>query len=966
ARLMQAAADGEIVCDAATMQSVRGRMEFEQGRSITVKGRVAPVQLYRPIGRRNRTTSAGGEMIGRAAERGFLAARLAALRESGEGSVVVIEGDAGLGKSRLLADATEQAAAAGVRVLRAAADAIERSTSYYAWRPVFLALFDLAPGMDADAMRARVASQMRGRAALERLAPLLSVVLPVRIADTELTAEMTGDVRAENTKRLLAALLRDAGSAAPLMLAIEDAHWLDSGSWALLNEIAYSVRELLVVVTTRPFVEPLPAELTRLLGAAERRLSLTGLSSEEMIALIARRLGVSSVPDALGSFIQERVSGHPFFAEELLQAMVDRGAVRVDGGACVVGDLTTLALPTTVEGVIISRLDRLAPGEQLCLKVASVIGRVFRSRLVQQTHPVDSERPRVPQHLSALSKTELIGIEAPDPELSYLFKHVITRDVTYDMMPQAQRRPLHRAVAVWYEENHTDLTPHFALLAYHWAQAGDSTKTVGYLEQAGQQAVRAGAFREATLFLSQAIELMDGGAVAADAVRRALWEKGIGTASYALGDFPGSRAHLERALADLHRPVPRSLPAAIRGGLGALAAQVAHRTLPRRYHARRAAEKAILDEAVECYKVLGQAYYMEGEAAPWLLYLTVSGLNLGEEAGDSAPLARVLSNAAMLAYLVGQSRQAEWYASRAIAMAESEGQYSAAAYVWSIRSLLFAQQAAWRDAREANAKALALSQEIGDASLEGEVWLVRSTVAHCAGDYLSAIDAWTEMRAVADRNGNAFLRCWSLLDEVETRLARGETDAAEHALAAALAIATPERDLGMTLEKQRAVAGTRLRQGRLEEALVAADAIFALVQKNPPTGYHVADHFAAAIEVNIAVMRAGGAFADARAAALSRRAAQGCAMLAKFAKTFVNVRPRSWLLRGMLAAEHGRVDEARRCLTRAGETATELEMPFERGRALLELARLDVEARDSILTEAREIFVAVGAPYYAR
>jgi hypothetical protein len=139
----------------------------------------------------------------------------------------------------------------------------------------------------------------------------------------------------------------------------------------------------------------------------------------------------------------------------------------VSDGSCTVGDLRTIDVPTTVEGVIISRLDRLAPGEQLCLKVASVIGRLFRERMVRETHPVEDERPRSTAVSRRSPPAHLTMLETPEPDLAYLFKHVITRDVTYESMPIAQRQPLHRAVATWYERNHAkDLSPHYALLAY--------------------------------------------------------------------------------------------------------------------------------------------------------------------------------------------------------------------------------------------------------------------------------------------------------------------------------------------------------------------------------------------------------------------------------------------------------------------------------------------------------------------
>lgn len=964
ARLMQHAKAGEILCDATTVTATRGRMEFAEAGVVSVKGRTEPVRSFHPVQRREAAVRISGDMVGRATERAAMAERVAALREHGGSSTVVVEAEAGLGKSRLLADTIAVASGAGLAVLQAAADAIEQSTPFYAWRPVFRRIFELAPGIDPSEGRQRVLRRLTRLPDVAHLAPLLGSVVPFPMPDNEHTADMPGEVRAANTRRLLMAMLRDAAATNRTMLAVEDAHWLDASSFELLAE-AVSITPLLTVVTTRPITEA-PAAFTRIMGMpGTRHLRLAGLSPDEMAVLIARRLTTDAVPDRLVTFIQERVSGHPFFAEELLQSMVERGAVRVDPDGCHVGDLNSLDLPTTVEQVIVSRLDRLTPAEQLCLKVASVIGRVFRERILQQAHPAEVERDRVPAHLTSLTATDLIGLETPEPDLAYLFRHVITRDVTYDTMPLAQRRPLHRAVAEWYESHNDDLTPHLALLAYHWGQAADPVKTVHYLELAGNKAVRDGAFREGIVFLTQAIELMEGGAIPDDRIRRALWHKSIGIALYFMNDMQACREHLSKALARLHQPVPASTGSATSGALRAVGRQVAHSVAPRRFHGRRGHEKDVLDHAVECYRFLGNAFYMEGAEPAWLVYSTVNGLNLGELAGPSPSFARILGNSAMLAYIIGLAGRASHYEQRAIAMLERVNDRSARGDVLALRSLLYAQQARWREMRAVNDEAAILARELNDPGLESHIWLIRSTVEHCSGDFVNAPAAWQMMRELATRNGNESLRAWSLLDEVETRLARGELAEAQQALDAALAIETPESDQMTTLEKHRGVAGVRVREGRLAEAVDAANAMYDLIVKAPPTGYHSADHFATAVDIFLTALAAPDSLAAATVDVLRQRAEKGVSLVAKHSRTYVNVRARSWTLRGLLNAQRGRVPKARRCFERAAAIGAQLETPFERARALLELSRLDPSNGASARDEARRLFEATGAPWWA-
>jgi class 3 adenylate cyclase/tetratricopeptide (TPR) repeat protein len=966
ARLMHAAG-AAVVCDHATTLSVRGRMQFEALAPLALKGHAQPVPVYRPVGGSERSKRATAKMVGRLRERAALDAQVRALLEGGDGGLVIIEAEAGLGKSRLLSEMSAGAEALGVRVLAATADAIESNTAYYAWRPVFGTIFGLDAALDAAAARERVIEKMTALPAMARLLPLLNAVVAIQMPDNELTQEMVGEVRAENTRQLLAGILQHEAATMPTLLEVEDAHWLDSNSLALLLEVAHSVRPLLTVIATRAPAAPVPQEYRRLERlAGSNTLRLEGLAREDMATLMRQYLGVRELPPALFKLVHERVAGHPFFCEELLQTMIETRAIRVADGACHVGDLSLLDLPSSVEGVILSRLDRLSPEQQLCLKVAAVIGRSFLQRALQESHPREDERAAVPEHLAALTAISLTVPEAPPPEPSYLFKHALTRDVTYDLMPLAQRQPLHRAVAEWHERHFADdLEPHCALLAYHWARALDAAKTVMYLERAGQQALRSGAFSEALLFYSQIIELDQGGGVSAGQRQRARWQKGLGVAHYFLGDLQKSRLHLENAVALLDRPVPAGKGAVLRDVLAAAGKQALHRLFPRRYLGRRHADRETFDEAAECYRTLGQIYYLDGEPAPRLVYVTVRGVNMGEAAGASPALARNLSNMGTLCGFSGMQKWADWYAQRAIGMAEREGQYAAAAYVWSINSLTEAQRGNWKAAKVANAEALRRVQELGDYNVEAEAWVIRATVTICEGDFAAAPEAWQRARALAERNGNAQILCWSLLDEVDTLLGRGDTENAARVLESALAVPTAASDGSSHIDKQRATAVTRLRQGRYAEAVEAADVVVDMVTRQPPTGYHWVDFCASAVEVYLCVLESGSEYARAQQRELERRAGRGCKALARLSRIFGNVRPRSWLLRGLLHRQLNKPARALKAFQTAESIAAEMDMPFERARALLEIGRHgDGALRASQLSTAAGIFKELGAEHF--
>jgi tetratricopeptide (TPR) repeat protein len=951
ARLMEAS-HGEILCAETTASAAQESVGFEALDPVMLKGRAEPVAVHRAMWTRNPEAGPGSGMVGRGAERSAIGARIDELVTRDASAALVIEGGAGLGKSLLAAEAMRLATARGVRVLVAAADAVENATSYFAWRSMFTELL----GVTAETMLDSHGLEVPCDPELRRLRPLLSSIVPVGIPDNELTAAMDGSVRAEKTKLLLASILRHATALRPALVVVEDVHWLDSNSWALLMEIVESVPRVVVLVTTRPMASP-PAQYARLRRAAEL-IGLEPLDAAEIRTLVARQLGVQTLPTELIAFVDDRVAGHPFFCEQLVQTMRERGAVRIEEGAAVIGDLDALDLPATIEGAVLSRIDRLTAAQLLCLKVAAVIGRSFLSSTVEDTLPAPTEREAVPGHLETLVALDLTMREAAQSELSYLFRHEITRDVAYGLLTASQSRELHRAVALWHERRYSgdELAPHYARLAHHWARASDPDKAVEYLEKAGRQALRSGAFREALLFLSDALDVEG---ATPDPIRDAMCQKGLGTAHYFLGDFGHSRACLELAIERLAAPFPSSGVEVARALARETAVQAAHLLRPARYLGRRMEATAEIAEALGCYKILGQIGYLEGDPTAILLYGTFAGLNLGEEGGPSPDLARMLIHAATASSIVGLQRMADRYAERAIAMVDAGAQDEASAYVWNIRAVIHAHRGDWTRAEHANGTALERLGEVGDFNLEAEVWQMQAAICIFSGAFRAAENGWSRHRALAEGKRNPQNLCWSLLDEAESRVGLDEVDAAAEALDAALAIPTAPSDGSSTIEKHYATAIVRAAQGRWQEAISEADAIVDMLVRQPPSAFHYAEFGAGAVGVYFDALDAGG---GNRPATL-HRARRGCKVVRRASRQFGSVRARRWLLEGLLAWEDGDRAAARRRWRRAEAVAVEKGSAFELARARFEIARHGAPAsqRDAHLAYAATTFERLGA-----
>jgi len=522
ARLMQAAPPGEIRCSEGIYQAARGRFSFDALPPVTLKGIEQPQPVFRPRGRaRSMPVSTAGvpaELVGRQAE---LAAIERCLGEVAAGTrrILLVEGEAGIGKSRVTEETVRRARMAGFAVLLGEADAIERHTPYRIWRDVLQMLFDFDEGETPGDHRARVLECITGvdATAIDR-APLLNDVLELGFPETPLTRAYAPEVRQESLAALIGDLLARRAADGPLLIALEDTHWLDSLSWELIVSATRSLaqRPVLVLLTHRPHEDLVPtpyAALAAMSGA--ERLALGALPPEETVRLAATRLGLdaSALPEDVAALVADRSDGNPFFTVELLGSLRDQGLLVVEDGSCRIdGDPAALReqVPDTLEGVVLSRLDQLPSEHQVTVKVASVIGRSFLVRTVASVHPAEPDRPRVRAHLDHTTQRRLTVRESDEPDPGYAFQHAVTHQVAYGTLLFEQRRDLHRNVAGWYEKAFADqLDAYVPLLAVHWNRAGHAEKECIYARRAGEQAARRHANAEAAIHFTRALELMD-------------------------------------------------------------------------------------------------------------------------------------------------------------------------------------------------------------------------------------------------------------------------------------------------------------------------------------------------------------------------------------------------------------------------------------------------------------------------
>jgi class 3 adenylate cyclase/tetratricopeptide (TPR) repeat protein len=966
ARLMQAAPD-TILCDAATQSAARSRLRFRALPPISVKGKAGAIAVYCPV-EPSRTRDRPWTMVGRDRERQLLSSRLEELR-GGRSGLVLIEGEPGIGKSRLLAELLQQARARGVRSLLGAGDAVETTTPYHAWRPVFTELLDLASVEDVEARRARVLAHAGAVTRLERLAPLLNPVLALDLPDNELTAQLTGQVRADNTRRLLVRLLRAGaaapdGAASPLLVAVDDGHWFDSASWALTAQVASQVRPLLLAIATRPLAEPLPPDYRRLRDdPASDRLPLQPLDPGDTLTLVCSRLGVPSLPERVAGLIEDRAQGNPFFSEELAYALRDTGLIRIADGRCTIapgaGDLRSVSFPDTVQGVVAGRIDRLPPGQELTLKVASVVGRLFAFRILRDIHPIEADRGSLLEQLEDLQRHDFTLLDTPDPDLAYLFKHVVTQEVAYGLLLYGQRRQLHRAVAEWYERSQADdLSMLSPLLAHHWAGADESTKTVRYLELAGEQALRAGAYQETVDFLAQALTVSERLRPAPQPGRQAHWHRQLADAYTGLGRLPESRHHADQAVALLGRPVPGT-PRRVLGDLAGQALQQGlHRLRPAR--PTRDDPDAHRDalEAARAYERLALLnYYANAREAALSSVLHVA--NLAEPAGPSPELARAYGAMSVAAGVVGLHALARRYRQWGHDTARQSDDLPALVFVLLTTSAYDLSVGHLSAAAAALTEGLTIAQDLGDQRRWAEVAALLAQVFYHQGELGRLATLSAEMRTMARHADDAQRKAHALLIEAWHLLPTGRLDAAVAGLGEAARLLQGQGSRVDEILAHGMLGLAHLRRQDQERARMAADQAAHLIARSKPIAVSILEGYAGVTEVYLSLWAAGDPSAR-------RPAHQACATFRRYARALPIARPRAWLFQGLAAHLTGRQRHAEAAWQKSLALAERMALPYEQGRALYELGRYiqaGLPARQALLSRAAKIFEDIGAAY---
>jgi class 3 adenylate cyclase len=508
ARLQALAEPGSTVLSEATHRLVEGLVETGFAGEHQIKGKSDPQKAYGLDGVRERATRFDAKIqrgltryVGRdreleKLERGF--------DTIGAGiQVFDIVGEPGIGKSRLVHEFLGQIVKDRARVLTGSCTPDAQQTPFGAFIEIVRAAFRLSPG-DGEAVAARKLDEglqglgLRNRENLGLLLHLLGLKPPEGALEG-----LDGVLIGLRTRELLQRLAQARSRQTPLILAFEDLHWLDSASEDLLAKIV-AIDEplrLLILHTRRPEYVPPWAS-----GACVSRLAMEPLSARETTRIAEARLGVDHLPEALAKLIAAKADGNALFAEEIASFVIERGIVRRSAtGLDFDPAAVAAALPESVQSLLASRVDRLAPSDRNLLQTAAVVGRRFDPDLVAV---VGDAGGSAQASFAAMGALDLIhGVEGSG---DYLFKHALVRDALYNGLLSASRAAFHLKVAEELERRGSNRLPEIAeVLAHHYAETTRADKAFEFLAMAGNKSLGTYAISEAEKYYRRALVLFE-------------------------------------------------------------------------------------------------------------------------------------------------------------------------------------------------------------------------------------------------------------------------------------------------------------------------------------------------------------------------------------------------------------------------------------------------------------------------
>jgi len=566
-RMEGLAEPGTTYLTKSTYHLTEGLFEFESLGNKDVKGKSKSIpvyklksskkDIYRPrIGFERMIYS---EMVGRDSEIAKIELQIMKAI-NGEGSVVNIIGEAGIGKSRLISELKDKDVVKKITILEGRSISIGRNLSYY---PIANLLKHWAQ-IEEDDGETKALNKLENSLRkvcgekYQEILPFVAIPMGIRLSGryAETVKEITGEAFQKNILKNMKEFLENATKLTPLVIVMEDLHWADTTSIELLESL-FRMSQTLKIVFINVFRPGYKETGDRIIESLKRRSStyslnikLSPLDEKNSNILINNMLNIKGFHRKTKDIIIQRSDGNPFYIEEVVRSFIDQGALVKRGRAFETTDkINSIAVPLTINDVLMSRIDQLEEKTRDLMKVASVIGRNFFRRILLEV--AETVQEDIDDKIDHLKTIQFIREQKRMDEIEYLFKHALAQEATYESILLKKRKNIHIKVAQSIESIFKERIHEFyGMLAFHYSNAGVEEKSEEYLIKAGEEALKSSASSEALNYYKDALKLyLKNYGDTADHRKVAMLEKNIAIAYFNRGQYFESSEYLTKVLA---------------------------------------------------------------------------------------------------------------------------------------------------------------------------------------------------------------------------------------------------------------------------------------------------------------------------------------------------------------------------------------------------------------------------------
>jgi class 3 adenylate cyclase/predicted ATPase len=511
-RIEGLAAPNTIVISEVTYRLIQGYFGCQNLGAQTLRGVAEPIHVYRILqesdarGRLDVAVTRGlTPLVGRESEVALLLERWEQAK-AGQGQVVLLSGDAGIGKSRLVQILKNHIA--HERHVRWECRSVPyyQNTALYPLTDLLQRTLQWQPDETPEGKLGKLEQTLRQyrlplKATVPLFAPLLALPVPEhRYPPLNLSSQR----QREKTLETIVAILLELAEQQPVLFILEDLHWTDPSTLELLNLVLDQTptAALLTVLTCRPTFQPSWTHRSYL-----TEVSITRLAQPQVERMVERIAGGKTLPTEVRQQIIAKTDGVPLFIEEITKAILESGALKeVDGHYELARSLSTFTIPATLQDSLMARLDRLVTAKGIA-QLAAVIGRQFAYPLLQRVSQIDEMT--LQRELGRLVEAELVYQRGVPPQSTYVFKHALIQDAAYTSLLKSTRQQYHQHIAQVLETQFPETTKtQPELLAHHCTEAGLIAQAIGYWQQAGQSAIQRSAHMEAISHLTQGLALL--------------------------------------------------------------------------------------------------------------------------------------------------------------------------------------------------------------------------------------------------------------------------------------------------------------------------------------------------------------------------------------------------------------------------------------------------------------------------